>query len=174
MKKQELCLRPDVRRRIIANLEKHSERSGECLLWTGRTSSDGYSRLWLTVDGRALSINAYRAAWIVHRGIIPEGLVLDHLCRNRLCINLDHLEIVTNRTNLLRGVNQVAENASKTHCKHGHELTGDNLRMRKNGSGRECLTCKKEFHRIYGRKRTEKARAAKREEQDERRTNITR
>ncbi|NED52837.1 HNH endonuclease, partial [Micromonospora aurantiaca] len=75
--------------------------------------------------------------------------VTDHLCRNRACVNVTHLEIVTNRINILRGETLQAANAAKTHCIRGHEFTPENTYV-KNG-GRDCRTCARERQReTYG------------------------
>jgi hypothetical protein len=73
-------------------------------------------------------------------GPIPEGLTIDHLCRNRGCVNPAHLEAVTNRTNLLRGDGIAALNARKTHCKRGHEFTPENTYVWREGT-RACRAC---------------------------------
>lgn len=73
-------------------------------------------------------------------GPVPEGLQLDHLCRNRWCVNPEHLEPVTLRTNVLRGISPTAINAKKHICAHGHELTYDNVYITPSGS-RDCRKC---------------------------------
>ena len=79
-------------------------------------------------------------AYIYAVGEIPDGLSIDHLCRNRRCCNPAHLEAVTNRENLLRGpTTQASRNAVKTHCINGHEFTEANTYYRKDG--RTCRTC---------------------------------
>jgi hypothetical protein len=70
-------------------------------------------------------------------------LTLDHLCRNKACVNPAHLEPVTNRENVLRGVGLSAENARKTHCKRGHPLSGDNVVVSKGGRKRRCVACER-------------------------------
>lgn len=89
---------------------------------------------------------AHRWAYEKLVGPIPEGLELDHLCRNRACVNPCHLEPVTHRENVLRGEAPAAIHARKTHCKNGHELTGDNIYVysypRHNITRtRQCKTC---------------------------------
>ncbi len=76
------------------------DRSGECWLWTGNVYRDGYGQFY--VERR--QVRAHRWAYESEVGPIPEGLVLDHLCRVRLCVRPSHLEPVTNRENLLRGI----------------------------------------------------------------------
>lgn len=78
---------------------------------------------------------AHRVAYEVVHGPISAGLVIDHLCRNRWCCNPDHLEPVTNSTNILRGTGASARNAAKTHCPAGHEYY-----VRLDGK-RRCSTC---------------------------------
>lgn len=76
-----------------------------------------------------------------YAGPVPEGLVLDHLCRNRACCRWDHCEPVTNRENLLRGDTIVAANAAKTHCYLGHEFTPENTYVYR--GKRSCRTCQR-------------------------------
>ncbi len=86
--------------------------------------------------------NAHRAVyeWLV--GPIPDGLQIDHLCRNPGCINPSHMEPVTPRENVMRGDTIAAENAAKTHCKHGHEFTAENTYVwPKKPNSRSCRRC---------------------------------
>jgi hypothetical protein len=106
---------------------------GECWEWTGARERKGY--------GRFRSQPAHRWSYELLRGEIPEGLFLDHLCRNRACVNPWHLEPVTNRVNILRGVSFAAINAHKTHCIRGHEFTPENTYM--STKGRNCRACMK-------------------------------
>lgn len=109
-----------------------------CILWTGGVNGGGYGRFNFGTDRGRL---AHRVLWERANGPVPEGLNLDHLCRNKLCVNVDHLEPVTQRVNVLRGVGISSANARKTHCKRGHELFGANLFMNSNGT-RQCRSCK--------------------------------
>lgn len=111
-----------------------------CWEWTGSTNGCGYGRLYANPPSRK-STAAHRVMYEMVRGEIPNGLTLDHLCRNRLCINPQHLEPVTNRENVLRGIGISAHNKRKTHCCRGHELSGHNLIPNSN-DGRDCRTCK--------------------------------
>lgn len=88
-----------------------------CWEWIGTVNSGGYGSF---NDGR--QFKAHRWSYARFKGPIPPSLTLDHLCRNRRCVNPDHLEPVTNRENILRGNGPTAENARKTHCKRGHPL----------------------------------------------------
>ncbi len=97
----------------------------------------GYGR---ATDGKHRSVKAHRLMYERLVGPIPEGLVIDHLCRNRTCVNPDHLEPVTQSENVRRGNGFSAVNARKTHCKRGHPLDGDNL-YRNPAGARVCRTC---------------------------------
>ena len=89
----------------------------ECWVWTGPLVTAGYGRV---SNGRGHGLLAHRVAWEIAFGPIPEGLVIDHLCREKLCVNPNHLDPVTQRINVLRGVGPIAQNAVKTHCVRGH------------------------------------------------------
>lgn len=110
-----------------------------CLVWTG-SRDDGYGRPYVM----GARVQAARLAYVAHVGPVPDGLVIDHLCRNRACVNHEHLEPVTNRENVLRGEGVTARQHRKTHCKRGHPLSGDNLRLNRGGSGKtDCRVCRK-------------------------------
>ncbi|MBO0884191.1 MAG: HNH endonuclease [Mycobacterium sp.] len=94
-------------------------------------------------------------------GPIPTGMQLDHLCRNRSCVNPDHLEPVSQRVNLLRGATQPAFNTAKTHCPQGHPYEGDNLAFNRDGS-RFCRTCSRDRQTIYNRTHREEINARRR------------
>lgn len=112
-----------------------------CWIWQGYRDQRGYGRMREKM--RAPSEMAHRWSYAYFVGPIPEGLVLDHLCRTPACVNPEHLEPVTNYENVVvRGTTSVsAVNARKTHCVHGHLLSGSNLYMRPNGGQRYCRLC---------------------------------
>jgi hypothetical protein len=96
---------------------------------------------------------AHRVTYEALVGSIPDGLDLDHLCRNRGCCNPEHLEPVTKAENLLRGEGVCAKNARKTHCSRGHEFTPENTIVRPNG--RACRLCKTASNARFWERRAE-------------------
>lgn len=122
---------------------------GVCWQWLGKPHRSGYGR-HTGADG---VVYAHRFAYMLLVGPIPDGLQLDHLCRNTLCVRPDHLEAVTQMTNLHRGVGPAARNHAKTHCRNGHPLEGNNVhvyRVKKTGTmGRRCRGCSAETARRY-------------------------
>jgi len=104
-----------------------------CWIWMRSMKPNGY--------GHIPGGYPHRVAYQALRGPIPEGLDIDHLCRVRCCVNPDHMEPVTRRENVLRGVGIPAINARKTHCPVGHLLSGNNLYARPDG-GRDCKACR--------------------------------
>lgn len=114
-----------IRKRFIKRFEPHpiSQHLGHpCWRWTGAITKYGYGCIHMSAGlGPA---RAHRVAWELFVGEIPTGMTLDHLCRNRACVNPSHLEVVTNRENILRGESPPAKRARQKRCHRGHELTG--------------------------------------------------
>lgn len=114
-----------------------------CIEWVGGTNGVGYGQFYRGKRFRGDTGKAYAHRWSYeyHVGPIPEGLFLDHLCRNRSCVNPAHLEPVTNQENLLRGETSTAAHARKTHCPAGHEYAGRNLYVHPTRGYRVCREC---------------------------------
>lgn len=123
-----------------------------CMEWTAGTNGVGYGMFFVRWEngGNVMQL-AHRWSYEYSKGPIPEGLHLDHLCRNPPCVNPEHLEAVTQRENNLRGTGMSARHAVKTHCDSGHPFSGDNLKFRSNGRWRDCREC----HRIKDRRSRE-------------------
>jgi hypothetical protein len=115
-----------------------------CWKWTAATKGKGYGNFWMNGG----FYNAHRLSWEDVNGPIPDGLVIDHLCRNPPCVRPDHLRVVTQRENLFAegSLFPAKLNAEKTHCPHGHLFTPESTYVRPNG-WRECNTCRTEWHR---------------------------
>lgn len=129
------------------NFWKKVNKTPTCWLWTGGTQK-GYGRFPIhnRTTGKYICKPTHRFAWELLRGPIPKDKQLDHLCRVRNCVNPDHLELVTTKENVLRGIGPTAMNNRKTHCKHGHPFVAENTWFTKNGY-RICMTCSKELQR---------------------------
>lgn len=127
---------------------KVNKTSEGCWEWTGRKLPIGYGTL--TIAKRRLY--SHRVSYEIHKGQIPEGLHIDHLCRYRACCNPEHLEAVTCRENVLRSpIALASQNAAKTHCPYGHEYTEANTVITK--TGRSCRTCKRWRDRVAAAKK---------------------
>lgn len=122
-----------------------------CIPWTGKPSPQNYG--WVSIDGKIFT--AHRVMYLMFVGPIPDGLVPDHLCHtrdlscpggpcaHRLCGRPDHLELVTQGENVLRGRSPMADNARKTHCPQGHPYDAANTWVDKHGY-RACRTCNRD------------------------------
>ncbi len=130
--------------------KKVVELPNGCWQWTAAKHDAGYGRFRFA----GKMVYAHRWAYETLVGPIPEGLQIDHLCRNPPCVNPSHLEPVTNRENTMRGL------TPKTHCPQGHPYSGDNLGITKDkyayqGKRRFCRQCSREADKRYHDKRRE-------------------
>lgn len=116
-------------------LEQYLDMSGGgCWVWLGYVCPwTGYGKY-----GRKM---AHRVSYELAVGPIPAGFQIDHLCRNRRCVNPQHLEAVSPRVNILRSMSPSAIVVRTNRCKRDHELTPENTYHRPDGGGRQCREC---------------------------------
>lgn len=152
--------------RLAARLILKSEPAPDtgCIIWRGEQSHDGYGTLMVSEGGEKTRVKAHRAAYYVTVGNLPDGLHLDHLCRNKLCINAAHLEPVTQIENARRRAFFETVIAPRSHCMKGHPFTAENS-YRDAAGNRYCRACRaatsaKRGTRAHGPK-YEAARAAR-------------
>lgn len=134
-----------------------------CWLVQGPLHRSGYAHVWL--EGRHQY--AHRYVWQKAYDVdLPREVVLDHLCRVRNCVRLDHLEPVDQSTNITRGVSPAAAHAAATHCPQGHPYAGDNLIVRVvKATGRlrrDCRECQRAANRKYAMRRYYERKEARR------------
>lgn len=127
-----------------------------CWLWTAHIRDDGYGDMGTgsLTDGSRRTKQAHVVGYELFKGKIPNGLQLDHLCRNTACCNPDHLEAVTPKINVSRSQSVTSINKRKTHCKWGHEFTVENTYKTTYG-GRACRLCVLAYQARHYRARNE-------------------
>jgi Flp pilus assembly pilin Flp len=130
-----------VPRRNTALLDRWIDKQDDHWFWRGNLKTAGYGRIRLN----GVKVLAHRAVYEAYVGPIPAGLTIDHLCRVRACVNPAHLEPVSMKVNVLRGVGAAAQHARQTHCKRGHPLVGEHVYLNAQGH-RRCRTCQLEMH----------------------------
>lgn len=125
-----------IQKPLATRLMEKFEVTPDCWPWNGSLNDAGYGQIYDNVTRRPL--RAHRVIFEMYRGPIPDGMVLDHLCRNRWCVNPDHLEPVTRGENVRRG----ARGGRQTHCRNGHEYLPETTYITPAGT-RQCRVCKK-------------------------------
>jgi hypothetical protein len=125
------------------------DKTPTCWLWTAYIERNGYA--YFKYKGERIGV--HRLSYELVNGPIPAGLQIDHLCRVRHCLRPDHLEAVTTRENLMRGIGVAARNAQKTHCDRGHAFTPENTPPNgRDGRGRGCRECRRITARLRWRR----------------------
>lgn len=116
---------------VIRFTSKYKELK-DCLIWQSPLDKDGYGSFYFRKKNR----RAHRVSYFLHKGNIPDGMVIDHICKNRNCVAIGHLRLVTQLQNTMENSRSVgAINKMKTHCKFGHPLD------KKYGKQRYCSKC---------------------------------
>lgn len=116
---------------MVGTVPEHAPELGTCLQWTGSLKTRwGYGQFWDGTRNRS----AHSFGWELECGPVPDGLTLDHLCRNTSCVRGSHMEPVTREENYRRAV------AVRTHCPNGHEYAVVGSYPMKNGR-RRCRAC---------------------------------
>lgn len=126
----------------LAAFWRRVEKRSGCWKWKGFVHTTGYGVIGFSEPRQ---YRAHRISYTLANGQIPRGLTIDHLCRNRWCVNPKHLEAVTNRENILRGNSPTAANAIRRRCVRGHSLSGDTIRLYR--GRRVCLLCEQAHNR---------------------------
>lgn len=134
--------------------EKYFIAPDSCWVWIAGLDSYGYGILNRGGDDLRTD-KAYRISYELHIGDIENGLHLDHLCRQRSCVNPYHLEPVTLVENIMRGEGAAAKNARKSNCIFGHEFTEENTYryVGKNGTTQRCCIICRRKHDANRRER---------------------
>ncbi len=140
-----VCMSPKDIERFLPKIKK----TDKCWIWLGAANTNGYGEF--SLNGKCCK--AHRISYEFYKEeTIPKNLVIDHLCRNKMCVNPDHLEIVTAYINTMRGNSPHAINARKIRCRNGHilnENTVKETKLRNGRSRRRCLVCCRLRQRAY-------------------------
>lgn len=137
----------EIKKRFWAKVDRKGD--ADCWLWLGALRY-GYGHFGLGGKG-GYRVMAHRFSYQLLCGPIQDGLTIDHLCRVRNCVNPSHLEPVTHKENVLRGISPAAQQARRTACIRGHELSGENLYVTPAGK-RQCRSCRSVAMKEFGRK----------------------
>lgn len=134
------------------------EKTDYCWIWKASVDINGYGQF----QYKKRMLKSHRFYWEFINGEVPRGKELDHLCRNKKCVNPGHLEAVSHKENMRRGLTNVASiNIIKTHCPKGHSYSGENLIRTK--VGRICRICTNSRNLSIYHKNKEKIKVQKKE-----------
>lgn len=127
----------------IQIFEENAIYVGDCIVWAGELTRYGYGKLKTNTGSHTKSIAAHKFAWELHNGPVPYGLELDHVCRNKACVNHGHLEPVSHLENVRRASRLI------THCPKGHPYDEKNTCFVKSKTGfeRRCRACRRDSMR---------------------------
>lgn len=151
---------PSKRGTVEERFWRYVEKTDGCWNWTGMMNATGYGRLSIRVGFTAL---AHRVSLAIHEGLDLEGwkygdLVVDHICRNRRCVNPGHLREVTQRINVLENSDALAAGyVRRDMCNHGHPL--DRTQTWRGRTWRVCRTCASHYQAVSRQKRRERVAA---------------
>jgi hypothetical protein len=145
--------------RFLKKIDKNgptvNENLSACWLWLGSVrSKNGYGQFYIrdVKNKKDTNYSSHRFSYEIHKGEIPDGLTIDHLCCNTGCVNPEHLEAVTIWENTLRSTNHIGQNSKKTHCLMGHEFNEKNTKVRSNGK-RRCRRCDADWMAEYRKRK---------------------
>lgn len=138
----------DITPEFLSSFWSKVKKTNNCWEWTASTAGGGYGHF----NYKKKQYTAHRTAYELLVGEIPKGLQIDHLCRNKKCVNPQHLEPVTPSQNICRGDTIPAVHAKKTHCPNGHPYSGDNLYLSGKHQTRRCRICRNKTQIRYKQK----------------------
>lgn len=128
----------------------------ECWIWIGETSQKGYGKFHLGIPYSKKYQYAHRYSLGLTRKL-DQSKVIDHICRNRACVNPEHLREVSQYQNTIENSLAIpAINKIKTHCIHGHAFTKENTKIRAKNKGRDCRVCRRISNSKYKKKNASK------------------
>lgn len=124
-----------------------------CWNWMGSINGKGYAYLWVPDEirnekrpGKGRTLQAYRLGWVWKYGPVPRGSDLHHICQNTICVNPDHLEVITRSDHMRKADTICGKNLLKTQCPKGHPYDKENTYTPPNRKARFCRRCERERH----------------------------